>query len=366
MSLMRLSTFWAVHGARSAAEEPGPLAQQIATRWDHDPGTLRLFRASANSVYRFDTAGQPRFLRFAAHSERPRRLIEAEINLLRWLLARSLDVVRPVPSAAGNLVETVEADAGVFHAVVFEALAGRQLQIDDLDLDHFRAWGTALGRLHATTSQCPVAVLDRRPSWRDDMEQVGSFIPTHETTVRREFDELSRAVEGFPRGREYCGLIHGDFELDNLRWSDDETDAGDRDKTNGRRVTPSTPGTPAMLDFDDCATHWYAADIAYALRSVFDPGAGLDDAKVQAFVGGYRAHHPLDDDALATVPLFSRLARLRGYATQIRALDLPDSAEQPDWLRGLRRKLETRTAAYAASLEPRTGHGEQGETPDER
>ena len=103
-----------------------------------------------------------------------------------------------------------------------------------------------------------------------------------------------------------------------------------------------------MLDFDDCATHWYAADIAFALRAVFDAGAGLDDASVKAFVGGYRARHPLDDDALATVPHFSRLARLRSYTTQIRALDLPDSAAQPDWLRGLRRKLEARAAAIAA------------------
>jgi hypothetical protein len=69
MSLMRLSTFWAVHGTLSAAEEPGPLARQIAARWHHDPGTLRLVRSSANSVYRFDTDGQGRFLRFAAGSE---------------------------------------------------------------------------------------------------------------------------------------------------------------------------------------------------------------------------------------------------------------------------------------------------------
>ena len=85
MSLMRLSTFWAVHGTLSAADEPGPLARQIVARWQHDPGTLHLFRSSANSVYRFDIGGQGRFLRFAADSERPRRLIEAVVDLLQWL-----------------------------------------------------------------------------------------------------------------------------------------------------------------------------------------------------------------------------------------------------------------------------------------
>jgi Ser/Thr protein kinase RdoA (MazF antagonist) len=353
MSLMRLSTFWAVHGTLSAAEEPGPLARQIAARWEHDPGTLRLFRSSANSVYHFETGGQGRFLRFAADWERSRRLIEAEVELLQWLLARGLDVAAPVPSAAGHLVETVEADAGSFHAVVFEALAGRQLEIGDLDRDHFRAWGAALGRLHATTSQCPESVLQRRLSWRDDLAQVNSFIPAHETAVGRELDDLVRAIEGFPSGREYCGLIHGDFELDNLRWAEDGSAGGHNvgmDRGRGASGASDALGTPAMLDFDDCATHWYAADIAFALRAVFDSGAGRDDGRVGAFVGGYRSYHPLDDEALATVPLFSRLARLRSYTTQIRALDLPDSAAQPDWLRGLRRKLEARTAAYAATL----------------
>jgi SAM-dependent methyltransferase len=169
--------------------------------------------------------------------------------------------------------------------------------------------------------------------------------------VRREVDDLVRAIQGLPSGPAYCGLIHGDFELDNLRWPEDERGGGHH--VGGGRGAPGAPGaagTPAMLDFDDCATHWYAADVAFALRDVFDTGAGLEDARVGAFVGGYRAHVPLDDAAFATVPLFSRLARLRSYTTSIRALDLPDSDAHPDWLRGLRRKLETRAAAYAAAL----------------
>ena len=351
MGLMRLSTFWAVHGARSAAEEPGPLARRIAARWEHDPGTLCFVRSSANSVYRFESDGQGRFLRFAADCERSRQQIEAEVEFLRWLLARGLDVAAPVPSAAGHLVETVEAGAGSFHAVVFEALAGRQLEITDLDGRDFRAWGAALGRLHATTSQCPESLLQRRPSWHDDLEGARSFVPAHEEAVHGEFNDLVRAIQGLPSGRAHCGLIHGDFELDNLRWPEDVGGGGHNVEVGrGAPVAPGAAGTPAMLDFDDCAMHWYAADVAFALREVFDTGAGLEDARVGAFVGGYRAYFPLDDAALATVPLFSRLARLRSYTTQIRALDLPDSPAQPDWLRALRRKLETRAAAYAATL----------------
>ena len=48
-----------------------------------------------------------------------------------------------------------------------------------------------------------------------------------------------------PVDRDRYGLIHFDFELDNLYW---------RDQTIG------------MLDFDDCAHYWYAADIAFWLK----------------------------------------------------------------------------------------------------
>jgi len=55
-------------------------------------------------------------------------------------------------------------------------------------------------------------------------------------------------AELLDRTRDNFGLIHFDFELDNLCWED---------------------ALIQMLDFDDCAYHWYAADITYALRDLF-------------------------------------------------------------------------------------------------
>ena len=66
MSMMPLSTFWKVQGTLNASDEPGPLAQQVAQRWEHDRDTLRFVRSSANSVYRFDANGSRQFLRLAA------------------------------------------------------------------------------------------------------------------------------------------------------------------------------------------------------------------------------------------------------------------------------------------------------------
>ncbi len=323
--MMRLSTLWAVHGTRSAADEPGPLAQQIAERWEHDRDSLRFVRSSANSVYRFDAAGTRRFLRFASGAERTQELIEAEVELLEWLVGRGAAVARPAPSKAGRLVETVTADVGVYYAVAFDRLEGEQLEIGHLDRHRFERWGAALGRLHATVDDYGGSALESRPSWREQLHGARASIPEQESVVRRELDAITAALEALPADRGRCGLIHGDFMLDNLRWTDDGDGAG------------ATAGTVGMLDFDDCARHWYAADIAFVLRDRFDAGAGLGDEWVDTFLRGYQTHRPLHAEPLAALPLFSRLSRLLSYTTNVRTLDLPDSADHPEWLRGLRR-----------------------------
>jgi len=56
---------------------------------------------------------------------------------------------------------------------------------------------------------------------------------------------------------------------------------------------------------------------------------------------------------LSQVPLFGRLANLLNYARIARAIDVAGDDTYPEWLTSLRRKLETRIAAYEASLEGR-------------
>ena len=129
--------------------------------------------------------------------------------------------------------------------------------------------------------------------------------------------------------RDCCGLIHFAFELDNLCW---------RDRAIG------------VLDFDDCAHYWYAADVAFALRDLFAGGVDLGHPSCRAFVRGYRAQHRLDDDMLARVPVFFRLANLLQHARLVRALDLPSQPGQPVWLQTLQTKLRGRVEVYRRSL----------------
>jgi Ser/Thr protein kinase RdoA (MazF antagonist) len=326
---MKLSTIWEV----DRTVDPGgssPLARELASRWRHDPGTVQFFRSSANFVYVMRRDGATCFLRFAPGSERQRADIEAEIDLLRWLDQAGLPVVQPIPSDSDRFVEALESEQGVFHAVLLAELTGTQYDIDELDDDGFRRWGASLGRLHAALRRYPNPKASQHRTWRDELTEAERSIPNNAGTIKDELNRLQSALSALPADSDRYGIIHGDFELDNLVWQDQ---------------------TAQMLDFDDCKQSWFACDIAFALRDRFDSGASVDDAGVRAFLTGYALYVALPPDAAEQLPVFSRLASLLQYAKIVRSLDLDPEPDYPAWLTGLIDKLRARMQAYQTSLQ---------------
>lgn len=306
-------------GDRRAPTDPElPRAASALSRWPHDDGSLRLFRYSGNFLYTFTNQGQRQFLRVAPDEQRSRVQIAAELDLLAWLHAAGFTVATPIPSRAGNLIESVATEPETYHAVVFAELTGEQRETGTLGERDLTAWGAALGQLHAALRRYPHAAAADRPSWRDDLAVAKeSLLPRH-PTFRTEYDELAPALAALPRGPDVFGLIHFDFELDNIVWQN---------------------GSLGMLDFDDCSHHWYAADIAFALRDLFDAGVSVGDRRVQAFLDGYADYAGIDDTMIELLPLFSRLARLTQAGRVARALDLDPNSDYPAWLRELEARL---------------------------
>jgi Ser/Thr protein kinase RdoA (MazF antagonist) len=329
--MMRLSTMLKVDST-IGDDSSSPVAEQILERWACDRGSVRFFRSSANFIYRFQDQDSMRYLRFADASERSREAIEAEMAILEAVTRAGILIATPVASKRGNTVETVDTEWGTFHAVVFSALEGQQHELDDLSESGFRGWGETLGRLHAATSA--IAPMPARPAWSDHVAFIQNYLPAESPSLQAEFAELVAAISALPETRETYGLVHGDFELDNLVW-------------NGAHV--------GILDFDDCSRFWYAADIAFALRDLFEEGADIGDPRFRVFVDGYRMFFPLSEEHIGNVPLFLRFAHLLTYARIARSLDLAPGTEYPDWLRRLNSKLLQRRAAYRASVEARRG-----------
>jgi Ser/Thr protein kinase RdoA (MazF antagonist) len=93
-----------------------------------------------------------------------------------------------------------------------------------------------------------------RPDWREHLRFATDLIPVTEEAAHREMAVVVQTLSALPVDATCFGLIHFDMEADNMRWRD---------------------GMPTVFDCDDCAHYWFAADVAYALRDLYDDRRGL-------------------------------------------------------------------------------------------
>lgn len=306
-----------------------PIADAIVAAWAHDHDSARYFRASANFIFVFKHAGQPYILRFTHAGERTADAIQAELAYLQHLAAHAVPVALPIHSLSGRSMESIATALGVFHAAVFELLPGQQFDIGDLSLAQFTRWGSALGALHQAAEGYAGA---GRPTIHDHLRMLAQQLPAHEDAARQQVALLERQVAALPTNAQTFGLIHYDFELDNLLWDD-------------QRVS--------IVDFDDCARYWFGADIAFALRDLFDDQAAqIDaaDARFQAFVAGYRELRSVTDADLRQLPLFLQIHNLVTFVKLLRATDIDAAHAAPAWVIDLQAKLVRKAQTYRDSF----------------
>lgn len=240
--------------------------------WGYPAGTARFFRSSASHVFALETAtGRSAFLRFVPARVVDRVAVEATATLMDRLASHGIGTVPARRSEAGRLVETVGEGGDRMHAMVVSAAEGQQIDVDDLLVETAGAWGAALARWHRDGS---VAAADLwLPDGADRIERAfAASAPDHELAAP--IAVLRRWLANLPRDANAYGLVHGDFELDNVAWS-------------GQR--------PMCFDLDEAERSWFAADIASAIRDLApDPRALAAEPTplLAAFLDSYRQHRP--------------------------------------------------------------------------
>jgi Ser/Thr protein kinase RdoA (MazF antagonist) len=301
------------------------VAVAAAARWNgRDPAHVR---SSANHVYRFMRNGSAHYLRLTPGSERGHDAIRAELDFVLHAARAGLAVALPVPSKAhAALVEAVEDDGQRCHAVVFEALSGRQYDLGELDEPMVRAWGRTLAQLHRASETFSAGA--GRPEWLDEIRDARESVPADETAVAAVLESGLAWLAALPRHEH--GLLHGDFELDNLFW-------------DGGRVR--------VLDFDAAAHGWYAVDVAIALGDVWREGGADRDDRLAWFFAGYSGVRPLPAGARAVLPRLVQLSSALKAARLLRAYATTDAASSPAWVAATRARHRRWLSATRAELE---------------
>ena len=226
-------------------------------------------------------------------------------------------------------MESALTQLGVLHAVSLEWLEGKELEFDTLTLEDFTRWGQALGELHRAAAGISAP---ERPDGEGLLQAALEKLPTGEGTARRAGQILQARPAMLPIRSENYGLIHYDFELDNLLWRE---------------------GIPQIIDFDDSAWHWLAADVAYALRDLYEDRASrvdLNHPSLHAFLVGYRRARPLQESELAHLPLFMALLNLLMYVELLQIVEEPPGEGEPEWTGNLRTRLVQKMQVYREEL----------------
>lgn len=301
------------------------LAFMILNNWEQDfdsPNPLEYYRISANAIYWCKNQGNTFFLRFTPTEEKSKEKILAEIEFLRYLKNNNYSAVETILSKAGNELETVTTPWGNYYALALKKAPGRQISEIPLTDALIFGYGETLGKLHKLSSEFnPTG--NKRDGWKETlnwMEQVLSGFP-EEVSAKSELNMLRNYFSKLPMTKDNFGLIHYDFEPDNVFYDD-----------LSKTYTP--------IDFDDTMYHWYALDFGQALESIKENVQEFQTkASVDQFIKGYRSAFHISDEMLKLLPIFKRYTNLYGYVRILRSAEEKWNNE-PDWLVGLRIKFK--------------------------
>jgi Ser/Thr protein kinase RdoA (MazF antagonist) len=300
------------------------LAEMILKYWDYDRTRLDLFdyfRISANAVYPFELDNRRYYLRFSPVEERSIEAILAEIEFLSYLRSKGYPAVETRWSRSGREIELVDTPWGSYLAVVFPAVPGQPLNQTELTERIIYGYGKALGQLHKL-SQDYLPAQHQRVSWKEQMDWMAAFLDKDngETAAKTELRTLRRFLEGLTASRVNYGLVHYDFEYDNVFYE-------------------ASSDCYHPIDFDDAVYHWFVLDIDQSLDSLSDILPADRFAETQnEFIRGYRSILPLEDSMLAIRPVFRRYANLYGYVRILRSIR-DQWPNEPEWMVDLRSKL---------------------------
>ena len=292
------------------------LARLALAGYPHDEETLdeylKYFRISSNAVYPFACQGRRCFLRLAPVEEKRLDMVEAELAYIQYLRQAGYPAMRPIPDSTGHLASLLESPWGMYCVSAFEGVPGCPM-VETLP-DGLFEMGRTLGWMHALSREYRPA--KQRPDHRQVLMDVRRMLEENHAPAKmvEKLDELCGALEDMTITRETYGLLHYDFEPDNVFW-----------EAETQRCS--------VIDFDDAMYGWFALDVEQALDELAEYEGGTE-----IFMQGYRSASPYPAEMEAQRPMMRRFADLRKYARLLHCLN-DEIVDPPEWMTAMCAKL---------------------------
>jgi Ser/Thr protein kinase RdoA (MazF antagonist) len=225
----------------------------------------------------------------------------------------------------------------IFHYwVVFEQANGVHISIDQMSNFHFEEWGKSLANLHLL-SESYTPNSSSRKSWVDTLDFILSVLKSHpqEYAALKEYERMKIQLSELPSGVGHSGLIHYDFETDNVFYI----------KAESRF---------SAIDFDDSMYHWFMMDITSTLTDLIEQNDKESRQNIDSFIRGYKLVKHLDNGYIEMMPRFQRFADLYSFARLLRCMENMDLPNPPEWIIQLKHKFIRKCDQIRAGFQSRT------------
>lgn len=269
------------------------VAHEALRRWSPSQTAIEHVSDGASFTYRFNSSGGRLYLRLTPSGWRSEAEVRGEMAFIQHLDARGIPLARPVPSLKGELLEVVESSLGPCIAVAFEEVRGASSDDRLWSPEQSREVGRLMARAHLAVYDFALPKSTARLSWRDEFRGLeGELLPS-DVELRAIAAEARTFFESLAQPPDRYGVIHYDLSGDNLVWIE---------------------GTPTAIDFDDCMTHWYLADLARSIGVSRRREHGAVGPHESALLNGYEEVRRLDEEDELALPHFIQFAMLSHLA----------------------------------------------------
>jgi amicoumacin kinase len=228
-----------------------------------------------------------------------------ELTFIQELYEYGLPVSLPVKSVRERLVELIDKH---HFAVAFEKAKGTPIDVTNRNVwnkELFYQWGNVMGKMHSAGKNIKV----ERPIWTVHQPDLLNLLPKITSdTIALKYKQLLNQLVKFPLTPDLYGLIHNDFHQGNIF-------------VNEGRLT--------VFDFDDCAYHWFAYDLASSFyhahwqSSSFTPeDKEFNSIFWENFLKGYKQERTISKELIQQIPIFLKIREIFLYTLFLEKWDL--------------------------------------------
>lgn len=243
-------------------------------------------------------------IRIAFLPDRDAQDFLSELEFIRYLSTHGAGVADVIDSRHGRLLEEVSHGDQRFFVSVFDKARGDQLVDHGYRYregapmsEYYFNCGKTLGKIHDLSKKYKPE--HRRYSFFDkyNPEFINQIIPNSLPLLKGKFLDLLQILNEMERTPETFGMVHFDY-------------------SDGNYMIDYETGDITVFDFDNTCFCWYMIDLA----SIWQHGVGWIQFEPNAdkrrqfmaeyferVIEGYRSETEIDDETLASLPLFIKV-----------------------------------------------------------